>query len=457
MNTKHNTRNILLIFQFLISFFLVVIFFILKNNNSFDINTNFLLILTQVIFIYILLTTLLFIKKTSLYSIFIFCYFIFNLGRIFISESNEITSFLSISGTIYFSNEIINESILFNICVISLIHFGFFMSLYIRKKPTYPILPNYALFSYARILFFISFPLCLIKFLFEIKTISEIGYVGYYKYGTDAPFIINVMRFIFEVSFLLILASKPNYYIFKKYTFLFLLTMSLFLIIGVRSKFILYFIFIIWYYYKFYAKKDIGFLKVIAFITILIFSLILVQLNRQNWIFNSDLNYFKYFFISQGVSFYILPLTIHYINEFKDIIPSIFSSFSINSLVYTSQNIERLNNVGFLGDIISYNHLGNYYFDGNGLGGSFIAELYQAGYIITITFSIFLGFFINYFDNSVTKNRYLLAISFYIVSNIAYMPRSVFFKAPYMLLSYFIIFLFLSSLPKIRIFIKKKI
>ncbi|HCT9396502.1 TPA: O-antigen polysaccharide polymerase Wzy, partial [Proteus mirabilis] len=189
--------------------------------------------------------------------------------------------------------------------------------------------------------------------------------------------------------------------------------------------------------------------------SISIILLILVQLNRQNWVFNSDLNYFKYFFISQGVSFYILPLTITYIEEFTNLIPSIFSSFSINSIIYTSQTIERLNNVGFLGDIISYNHLRDYYLNGNGLGGSFIAELYQAGIIISIIFSILLGFFINYFDTHVSQNRYFLAISFYVVSNIAYMPRSVFFKSPYMLISYFIIFLFLLSLPKITIFTRK--
>lgn len=454
MYKNPNARNILLIFQFLLSLFFLSVFLIEKNNNSFKFDSNLPLIVLQINFIYIVITSLFFIKKTSLYSIFIFCYFIFSLGRIFISNDN-LNSFSSIIGTTYFTNEVINESILFNICIISLIHLGFLSSLYIYKIDNSPISPNPTLFNYARFLFFISLPLCLVKFFFEIKTISDIGYVGYYKHGTDLPFIINIMRFIFEISFLIILASMPSYITFKRYTILFLLTMSLFLIIGVRSKFVLYFIFIFWYYYKFYAKKDISFLKIFFFLSISIILLILVQLNRQNWVFNSDLNYFKYFFISQGVSFYILPLTITYIEEFTNLIPSIFSSFSIDSIIYTSQTIERLNNVGFLGDIISYNHLRDYYLNGNGLGGSFIAELYQAGIIISIIFSILLGFFINYFDTHVSQNRYFLAISFYVVSNIAYMPRSVFFKSPYMLISYFIIFLFLLSLPKITIFTRK--
>ena len=119
--------------------------------------------------------------------------------------------------------------------------------------------------------------------------------------------------------------------------------------------------------------------------------------------------------------------------------------------MYSSQSISRLENVNLLGDVISHAHLGSLYYDGNGIGGSFIAEFYQAGIFITIILSILLGLFINYFNVVVSGNRTLVALSFFIVSNVAYMPRSSFFRSPYMILFCFIFYLIMINLPKIKI------
>ncbi|OWO83345.1 hypothetical protein B5C26_07010 [Photorhabdus luminescens] len=420
------------------------------------ISLNMIIFVLQLLFTYTIITTFTFVRKTSLYSIFLFCYFLFLLGGIFLGGENTAKTIKTVNGTDILSNSIVFESILFHLVILSFIHLGFLFSLLIKRNNNKSLIKfKPSLFYNARVLFLFSLPFCIIKFAYEINTIATIGYVNYYKDGVNMPFFINAMRFVFEISFFLILSSRPNFKKFKKYSVIFMLVMSLFLITGVRSKFILYFIFLFWYYYSFFQKKDISILSMLISFPLIISVLILSQLHRQNWVFNSDLNYLEYFFSSQSISFYILPLTVKYIDCFTSFMPAILSPFSFYSLIYNTQSLDRLNNVQLLGDIISYAQLGDYYLDGNGIGGSFIAELYQAGILISIIFSFSLGFLINYFDIKVYKNRLYLAISFFIVSNIAYMPRSSFFKGPYMLLLYLFVFLLFTQLPKIK-FIKTK-
>lgn len=393
----------------------------------------FILILFLFYYFYCLLSSFIFVRKTSLYSLFLFCYFVFYLGGVVISPSS-VFYVHSIVGVKEFSSLVVIESLYFYFLTLSLIQTGFCFSLFVDGGDKKTVSFNYGIFYFARICFFITLPFCLLKFYYEINTIRTIGYVGYYSIGVDMPFMIKLSRYFFEISFLLILASMPNYRRFKFYSILFMVVMSLFLIVGVRSKFILYFIFCFWFYYRFYSRHDMKISLILLSMLMVIGVLILSQLYRQGWVFNSDDNYVKYFFKSQSISFNILPLTIEYIDKFKATIPVIFSPFKVDSLLYSSQGIGRLENVNLLGDVISYNLLGDLYFDGNGIGGSFTAELYQSGIFIAVFLSFTLGFFINSFDVLVKRYRFLIAISFFVVSNVAYMPRSSFFKEPYMLL-----------------------
>lgn len=453
-STNKKARNIFFIINSLITIFVVTLFSIEIQLLDLSAYKESFLWILRFIFVYTIITALIFNRNTSLYAIFLFCYFLFCLGRLFIPyDNNNLNILHTVLQPYIIDDHTLSVAILYNIFIIAIIHFGFSVSLYIpdAKYTRSPLNFNPTLFHNARLLFWAMLPFCIIKFIFEINTITQYGYTTYYTIGTNAPFFINLSRFIFEISFLLILSSMPSLKKYLLYTFIFMSAMSLFLVTGVRSKFILYFIFTFWFYYRFYSQKDLSILKISLIIIVLISCLLLSQLYRQNWVFSSDLNYFEYFFTSQGVSFYILPLTIKYINEFTNFIPSIFSPFFIDSVIYSSQDINRLTSVQLLGDIISHAALGKYYFEGHGIGGSFIAELYQAGIILSLFLSFSLGLFINYFDKFVIYNRLLLAISFYFVSNIAYMPRSSFFKSPFMVLFYLIIFFIMIKMPKIKL------
>ena len=63
-----------------------------------------------------------------------------------------------------------------------------------------------------------------------------------------------------------------------------------------------------------------------------------------------------------------------------------------------------------------------------GLGGNFVAELYQSGIFITLLLASGLGGFLAYFQNRVMSSRYLILISIVIVSNMAYISRSSLFR-----------------------------
>ncbi|MEZ8094458.1 O-antigen polysaccharide polymerase Wzy [Photobacterium swingsii] len=446
-----NHKRNFLILQVFIAIASICLVLANESSENYIIDLELLINFFKLYFIYIVISACIFVKRTSLYTIFLFCYFIFFLGGVFFGGLNAAKTVHTVAGFEVLPDSLVVESICFHFLVISLIHLGFAFSLFTLKGlDRVPFKPN--LFYNARLLFLFSLPFCVIKFIYEIKTIAVVGYVGYYKYGVEMPFFINLMRFIFETSFLLLLSSSPSFSTFKKYTLIFMLVMTLFLVTGVRSKFILYLIFVGWYYYRFYQSKDLSVFRILIAVVSLIFVLLLSQLYRQNWVFNSDLNYFEYFFVSQSISFYILPLTIKYIGNFTSELPTIFSPFSIEALIYNSQSLERLEHVQFLGDVISYSQLGDLYLDGNGIGGSFIAELYQAGVFIAVFLSFSLGLFINYFNEKVFSNRFLLAISFFIVSNVAYMPRSSFFKSPYMLLVYIFIFYFFYITPAFKLF-----
>ena len=365
----------------------------------------------------------------SLFFIFLSCFFIFILGGRYFNYSNvNYTS--TVSGLYYISDSVLVLSFNFYALVLSIINISHSTSnLIFKKEINSKVGFSPLLFDVGRFLFIIFLPGTILKFYMEFKFIMSFGYYAYYSEGVSAPFWIDVSRYLFVIAFAILISSLPAWKSVRFYFFVFVLFAFGFLLLGVRSSFVLYISLLYYIYYNFYSNRTPKIATLLLLVCALISLLLFVQFYRQGWHFDlKNGNLVSYFFTSQSNSFYILPFTINNLEYFTSNF-SVFSPLSPKALIFRSQNIERLNEIGLLGDVISYKILGEELFNkGMGLGGNFVAELYQSGIFITLLLASGLGGFLAYFQNRVISSRYLILISIVIVSNMAYISRSSLFR-----------------------------
>ncbi|MGR5070378.1 O-antigen polysaccharide polymerase Wzy [Vibrio alfacsensis] len=365
----------------------------------------------------------------SLFFIFLSCFFIFILGGRYFNYSN-INYTTTVAGLYYFSDSVLVLSFDFYALVLATVNIIHSTSnLIFKKEINSKVKSSQFLFDVGRLLFIVFLPGTILKFYMEFKFIMSFGYYAYYSEGVSSPFWIDVSRYLFVIAFAILISSLPAWKSVRFYFFIFLLFAFGFLILGVRSSFVLYIALLYYIYYNFYSSRTPKITTLLFLFCALISLLLFVQFYRQGWHFDlKNGNLVSYFFTSQSNSFYILPFTINNLEYFTSNF-SVFSPLSPKALIFRSQNIERLNEIGLLGDVISYKILGEELFNkGIGLGGNFVAELYQSGIFITILLASGLGGFLAYFQNRVISSRYLLLISVVIVSNMAYISRSSLFR-----------------------------
>lgn len=365
----------------------------------------------------------------SLFFIFLSCFFIFILGGRYFNYSNvNYTS--TVSGLYYISDSVLVLSFNFYALVLSIVNISHSTSnLIFKREISSKVDFSPLLFDVGRFLFFVFLPGTILKFYMEFKFIMSFGYYAYYSEGVSAPFWIDVSRYLFVIAFAILISSLPAWKSVRFYFFVFVLFAFGFLLLGVRSSFVLYISLLYYIYYNFYSNRTPKITTLLLLVCVLISLLLFVQFYRQGWHFDlKNGNLVSYFFTSQSNSFYILPFTINNLEYFTSNF-SVFSPLSPKALIFRSQNIERLNEIGLLGDVISYKILGEELFNkGMGLGGNFVAELYQSGIFITLLLASGLGGFLAYFQNRVMSSRYLILISIVIVSNMAYISRSSLFR-----------------------------
>ncbi|WP_371860792.1 O-antigen polysaccharide polymerase Wzy [Vibrio sagamiensis] len=365
----------------------------------------------------------------SLFFMFLSCFFIFILGGRYFNYSNvNYTS--TVSGLYYISDSVLVLSFNFYALVLSIINISHSTSnLIFKKEINSKVGFSPLLFDVGRFLFIVFLPGTILKFYMEFKFIMSFGYYAYYSEGVSAPFWIDVSRYLFVIAFAILISSLPAWKSVRFYFFVFVLFAFGFLLLGVRSSFVLYISLLYYIYYNFYSNRTPKITTLLLLVCVLISLLLFIQFYRQGWHFDlKNGNLVSYFFTSQSNSFYILPFTINNLEYFTSNF-SVFSPLSPKALIFRSQNIERLNEIGLLGDVISYKILGEELFNkGMGLGGNFVAELYQSGIFITLLLASGLGGFLAYFQNRVISSRYLILISIVIVSNMAYISRSSLFR-----------------------------
>lgn len=168
-----------------------------------------------------------------------------------------------------------------------------------NNKISSSILNSDRLQKWGYFIFCFFLPFTLFKFFMEIKLVLTEGYYAYYTSSLSIPFFISISRFFFEFGFFIFLSSLPSKKKFLSVSKIYLLVISLFFLIGVRNRAVLSFLFVLWFYYRFYANKPPKLIFMLSVAVVCIVILLLVQLFRQSGVFLLDDNrsIFNYFFM----------------------------------------------------------------------------------------------------------------------------------------------------------------
>jgi hypothetical protein len=283
-----------------------------------------------------------------------------------------------------------------------------------------------------------SFPVIIYKLSLRLLYVREYGYTAIYSGHypeISLPIWTRGSGTIFFVGYLMVISSCPSK---RKYIFssaIFLIYSFVGSLRGSRGDFITYIITIIYMYQRFYRKK-ISLKSIMAILLFIItFSVILGVLREKKEIgsilYLDDL--LKYFFYDQGNSIGSPLTVIETSGKFKNHpFPFIFSPLVYPFFSALHQNsgqtnilLEKYND---LGSITTYYLSPTAYFNGYGIGRTFIAEMYDCGGFFGIVFwSIMLALLILKAEKDFLRSKWCIIFYFGIIKTIIYLPRNVFF------------------------------
>lgn len=381
-------------------------------------------------FLYICSVSVCRYNLTSAFNLFLFGYFMFQISVLFVSFDTIAERRLMNVDFVFSDMQIKNT-----LCANALILNGIFMGVLCSNPCKRGMGADSCIRSSSKLqewgkgIFLLSLPFTLLKFYLEIKFILSQGYYAYYTSALSIPIVISVSRVFFEFGYFLLIASLPDVAQFKRYSKIYLLVISLFFLVGVRNRVILSALFVLWFYYKFYTKKSpkILLLSILGVVSVLV--LLLVQYVRQSGVFvmSDERSLLGYFLYAQSTNFYILPLMQYY--DLQSELPYLFAP-----LIHVSENAYLPDcPSNLLGSAVAYHISPESFAEGHGLGSSFVAELYDLGLAGLTIVPILLGYAIGWFERNVSKNRALLVIAFYVITNCIYISRSSLLRNFYMI------------------------
>lgn len=333
------------------------------------------------------------------------------------------------------------ESILIYMVSLVGLSFAFSFSYFFKNKDKNC---NYYLFKKIGFyLILLSLPGVAFKMFVTLKTVmySSSGYLALYLENPNS----GVERIIEFISYKLYLvgvsfyiSSNLNKKDFLKLSLFTLPIAIVYLISGKRNEFGITILFLMWYWFSFIKLHDVSLKKLMLF-GLLIFiplSLLFQKVNdsRTNGsqYESSIITSISSFFAQQGVSGIVLPYYIEYNNKLSKDYPYILSPIIDRGARGGGQSLDLLRNTNYLGHeltaVVDYDA----FLAGEGLGASYITELYSLG---NSKISVFLGMFllgilILYFE--INKNTPILKyLSYLILSTILFLPRGEMFELFY--------------------------
>ncbi len=312
------------------------------------------------------------------------------------------------------------------------------------------------------IVFLILLPGTLYKYYFDLGQILNEGYLSLYSREAieSAPFFSRLSWYLYTLFLPIIFAVDFGSKKKTKLLIALLLAVSLLdALKGSRAAFVRPLMFCFWYYYTFYSEKEIKLSKLLPILGALLFFTLFMLLNRTDA--KVDINSFKIIsdlvFHQQGVSFTIIALyfqfqdQILYPTKFY-LITSITSplQFLFDRDVFASgRNFEMVKQTFNIDYKLMYAINSKMFFNGYGVGGSYMIELYAFMGILTVVLgSIITGYFIVSFEINILRKgkAWLVIFAWYWVNHIVFFSRGSFGLNLFNICLTFLIFNFLKYL-----------
>ncbi|MDP8032884.1 O-antigen polysaccharide polymerase Wzy [Pasteurella atlantica] len=448
--------NYLVLFLYNISFFIVWSYSIVVGNLSIEQGEIFLTISFFVMLFYAfknLQNYLFFFCMVGLFGLFNYSRFILDTFGLMPYDVSTATRFIGY----IFPEETIKETLWTYSISIYALFLGFVLTKSIlpisKQEKNYKDINFYRRFGLFLIL--IASPGVIFKLSLTIKNIIQYGYVGFYLNPHVGSGITRIIEFASYKIFIL----GIGFYLINKLTkkqFLFIVcvlmsVVSVNLILGQRAAFGTALVFIFWYWFYFIRVDK----KISSKFILLIFLLAFVSMSLFQYI-NASRNHKKEFniiptriVISQGMSGIILPYYIDYKDTIgNDTYPYLLAPIVDRADKGLGPTQEMLDKTNFLRTELTAAVSPKAFFNGEGMGGSYITDLYEFGKIGVFVGMFLLGWFIVVFEHYRYK-PFVKLLSYLIVSTIAFVPRGELFGSFYEILMFIICWWFVKVLIKI--------
>lgn len=342
-----------------------------------------------------------------------------------------------------FSNEVKYSAL----TCIYISHISIYSGFYVFKKINSKVHKfNYENYTYVfKILFFIfivsSISLFCLNFE-KILFVNENGYLDLYtKFNSNLPKILMSISGFFYISFFSLINFPMRIKTKITISFVFLLNSFVMLFTGQRSHFginllILFVIFTIQYrkeFKNYLTKKNIVIIISLATLVLILFQAVSVVRNNEDITFN-NINPLKLIY-NQGSSSNVIAYTILCEDQLDNelyslatvketiennrIIKNIFHTKS-----YQGNTYEIVKEKSYLSYDLSYLILGQDYFNGQGLGTSYIAEIYKDfSYIGLFIFGILIAFMCLVYNRFLCHNFFTICILLNSLRYFLFLPR----------------------------------
>ncbi|MEY1088325.1 O-antigen polysaccharide polymerase Wzy [Morganella morganii] len=392
-------------------------------------------------------SSFLFIISVFLFTLFIYSRYILDIFSAGITASNIATRF-----TPY--------TISFNTMTESLLSYNFFIIAFLwgfkfrNKKINLPKKRKNASFkNLALILLILSLPGLCYKMYITLSSVLEFGYLAFYN-GIDYGDLGHYLEFLsYKLYLLACLLYLCNNLSKKEFIFIAIILLTptiLMLIGGKRNEFAITIIYLIWYWHSYIEKIKLNY-KTIIIMTIMIITLSFVfqfvQNNRNNTTGNQN-NPILSFIFSQGVSGLVLP----YYIDMESKLPNRDYPYIIAPIVDRihrgTQSYSTIEKTNYLSYQLTYALDRDSFLRGEGIGASYIAEMFQFGYLGVIFGGILIGFCIRALERNKEK-QYIKYMSYLFLSTIIFLPRGELFELFYEVILYTAIYIVLIVLKDI--------
>ncbi|MBN2597971.1 MAG: O-antigen polysaccharide polymerase Wzy [Marinifilaceae bacterium] len=274
------------------------------------------------------------------------------------------------------------------------------------------------LYKYGLGLFIFTLPFVIFDFFKKVMAIKKYGYLALFQDFNESPALIVILCIVINtIGLYFIILSKPDK---KKMLWILSLYISFLLVklsLGQRGAILCQMITIFWAITYVYNVK-INFLKITFFSCLILLLAFYVGISRVDGDFSIGKDALGVFFMGQGVSIQVLGYSIEYENllsdysfinmfaELRSIFESILNRLLGTESLITNSAYESMKAYGHLGLKLSYLVHTDKFFKGNGLGTSYIAEIYLvAKEYGQLYFGIILGFIIEYLSRLTVNSK----------------------------------------------------